>query len=258
MQKGGTLVTFAQAGDLPSSASGCRCATSSAACHRRSSGRQDPRSGCGSTTQPLAYGMPAEGLALFMAGSQVYEVTSPTQPGRRDPRDLHRTRHSAERMAPRRAGDCEEGRGGVGETRPGKGRADRVQAAASRPDARHLQDGLQRAAERSVGSRSDDHHGRPAAIACRVKPAGSSDYETVKGEPGAVTRRVTAAELSPADLEILHDRRQRNLPNSAHHGVPDVADRPFAVDEVDDLVGDFDVSCEFSQQWRGCSAVSNG
>ena len=27
-------------------------------------------------TNPLAYGMPDEGLALFMAGSQVYEVTS--------------------------------------------------------------------------------------------------------------------------------------------------------------------------------------
>ena len=27
-------------------------------------------------TNPLAYGMPADGLALFMAGGQVYEVTS--------------------------------------------------------------------------------------------------------------------------------------------------------------------------------------
>ena len=28
---------------------------------------------------PLAYGMPSEGLALFLAGSQVYEVTSTDQ-----------------------------------------------------------------------------------------------------------------------------------------------------------------------------------
>ena len=27
-------------------------------------------------SNPLAYGMPTEGLALFMAGSQVYEITS--------------------------------------------------------------------------------------------------------------------------------------------------------------------------------------
>jgi hypothetical protein len=28
------------------------------------------------TTNPIAYGMPAEGLGLFMTGSQVYEITS--------------------------------------------------------------------------------------------------------------------------------------------------------------------------------------
>ena len=101
------------------------------------------------TTHPLAYGMPAEGLALFMAGSQAYEVTSTTeQPGRRDRLDLRRARHPAERLAARRAGDREEGRGGGGAARRGQGRAHRLPAAAPRPDARHVQARVQRVAER--------------------------------------------------------------------------------------------------------------
>jgi hypothetical protein len=74
---GGTLVTFGQAGDL--------------AIQRFSLPVRNVVAGVpakefwspGSTLrvryandQPLAFGMPAEGLALFMAGSQAYEVTS--------------------------------------------------------------------------------------------------------------------------------------------------------------------------------------
>ena len=77
VQKGGTLVTFAEAGDLP--------------LQRFSLPLRNIVSGLpskefwspGSTlrvhyknTVPLVYGMPEEGLALFLAGSQVYEVTS--------------------------------------------------------------------------------------------------------------------------------------------------------------------------------------
>ncbi len=77
VQKGGTLVTFANAGDL--------------AIQRFSLPLRNIVAGLpskqfwspGSTlkvtfsnTNPLVYGMPREGLALFMAGGQVYEVTS--------------------------------------------------------------------------------------------------------------------------------------------------------------------------------------
>ena len=77
VQKGGTLLTFANAGDL--------------AIQRFSLPLRNIVAGLpskqfwspGSTlkvtfsnTNPLVYGMPREGLALFMAGGQVYEVTS--------------------------------------------------------------------------------------------------------------------------------------------------------------------------------------
>ena len=77
VQKGGTLLTFANAGDLP--------------IQRFSLPVRNIVNGLpsksfwspGSTlrvsfanSNPLVYGMPAEGLALFMAGGQVYEVTS--------------------------------------------------------------------------------------------------------------------------------------------------------------------------------------
>jgi len=77
VQKGGTLVTFGQAGDLP--------------IQRFSLPLRNVVAGLPSkefwapgstlrvrydTHHPLAYGMPAAGLALFMAGSQAYEVTS--------------------------------------------------------------------------------------------------------------------------------------------------------------------------------------
>ena len=77
VQKGGTLLAFAQSGDLP--------------IQRFSLPLRNVVAGVppkdfwspGSTLRVrynnahhLAYGMPDEGLALFMAGSQVYEVTS--------------------------------------------------------------------------------------------------------------------------------------------------------------------------------------
>lgn len=77
VQKGGTLVTFAEAGDLPiqrfslplrNVVAGLPSKTFwSPGSTLRARFRND---------RPLAYGMPSEGLALFLRGSQVYEVTS--------------------------------------------------------------------------------------------------------------------------------------------------------------------------------------
>lgn len=77
VQKGGTLVTFGQAGDLPIQRFGLPLRNLVANLPAKEFWapgstlrvRFDPR-------QPIAYGMPAEGLALFMPGSQVYEITS--------------------------------------------------------------------------------------------------------------------------------------------------------------------------------------
>jgi hypothetical protein len=77
VQKGGTLVTFANAGDLPIQRFGLPLRNVVA--NVPSKEFWSP----GSTLRvrfnvahPVAYGMPAEGLALFMAGGQAYEVTS--------------------------------------------------------------------------------------------------------------------------------------------------------------------------------------
>jgi hypothetical protein len=79
VQKGGTLVTFAEAGDLPIQRFGLPLRNIVAGLPSKDFWSP------GSTlrvrfdnTDPIAYGMPAEGLALFMAGGQVYEVTSTT------------------------------------------------------------------------------------------------------------------------------------------------------------------------------------
>jgi hypothetical protein len=79
VQKGGTLVTFGEAGDLPIQRFGLPLRNVVAGLPPRtfwSPGstlrvRFDP-------ANPIAYGMPREGFALFMPGSQVYEVTSTT------------------------------------------------------------------------------------------------------------------------------------------------------------------------------------
>ena len=77
VQKGGTLVAFAQSGDLAIQRFGLPIRNIVA-------GLQPKEFWCpGSTLRvrfdnrhPVAFGMPSEGLALFMAGSQAYEVTS--------------------------------------------------------------------------------------------------------------------------------------------------------------------------------------
>jgi hypothetical protein len=79
VQKGGTLVTFGEAGDLPIQRFGLPLRNIVAGLPSKDFWSP------GSTlrvrfdqTHPIAYGMPAEGLALFMPGGQVYEVTSTT------------------------------------------------------------------------------------------------------------------------------------------------------------------------------------
>ena len=77
VQQGGTLLTFAQSGDLPIQRFALPVRNIVAGLEARQfwapgstlKVRYDVR-------QPLAYGMPAEGLALFVAGGQVYEITS--------------------------------------------------------------------------------------------------------------------------------------------------------------------------------------
>ena len=77
VENGGTLVTFGQSGDLPIQRFGLPLRNIVAGVPSKEFWapgstlrvRFDP-------TNPIAFGMPAEGWALFMAGSQVYEVTS--------------------------------------------------------------------------------------------------------------------------------------------------------------------------------------
>jgi hypothetical protein len=77
VQRGGTLVTFAQAGDLPIQSFGLPVRNVVAGLSSKEFWSP------GSTLRvrfdwrhPLAFGMPREGFALFLAGSQAYEVTS--------------------------------------------------------------------------------------------------------------------------------------------------------------------------------------
>lgn len=77
VEKGGTLVTFAQAGDLAIQRLGVPLRNVVGGLPSKSFWspgstlrvRFDP-------SNPLAYGMPADGLALFLTGSQVYEITN--------------------------------------------------------------------------------------------------------------------------------------------------------------------------------------
>ena len=77
VQKGGTLVTFAQAGDLPIQRFGLpvRNVVGSLASKEFWSPGSTLRVRF-DTSNPIAFGMPNEGLALFMMPGQVYEVTS--------------------------------------------------------------------------------------------------------------------------------------------------------------------------------------
>ena len=77
VQKGGTLVTFGQAGDLPIQRFGLPVRNVVAGLPSKDFWSP------GSTLRvrfdnhhPLAFGMPREGYALFLAGSQAYEVTT--------------------------------------------------------------------------------------------------------------------------------------------------------------------------------------
>ena len=77
VNNGGTLVTFAQAGDLPIQK--FRLPVRNLVAELSSTEFWSP----GSTlrvdinhTNPLAYGMPADGLAAFLGGNQVYEVVA--------------------------------------------------------------------------------------------------------------------------------------------------------------------------------------
>jgi hypothetical protein len=74
---GGTLVTFGEAGDLPIQRFGLPLRNVVAGLPSKDF--WSPGSTLRvrfDTTHPIAYGMPAEGLVMFMPGSQVYEVTS--------------------------------------------------------------------------------------------------------------------------------------------------------------------------------------
>jgi hypothetical protein len=77
VQNGGTLLTFAQSGDLPIQRFGLplRNIVSGLSSTQFWSPGSTLRVRF-DTDHPLAYGMPREGFALFMNGSQVYEVTS--------------------------------------------------------------------------------------------------------------------------------------------------------------------------------------
>jgi hypothetical protein len=77
VQNGGTLLTFAQSGDLPIQRFGLplRNVVSGLSSTQFWSPGSTLRVRF-DTDHPLAYGMPREGFALFMNGSQVYEVTS--------------------------------------------------------------------------------------------------------------------------------------------------------------------------------------
>jgi hypothetical protein len=77
VRKGGTLVTFAEAGDLPIQRFGLPLRNLVSGLPSKTF--WSPGSTLRVTfdgSHPIAYGMPSEGLALFMAGGQVYEVTS--------------------------------------------------------------------------------------------------------------------------------------------------------------------------------------
>jgi len=77
VRKGGTLLTFGQAGDLPIQRFGLPLRNVVA--NLPSKEFWSPGSTLRvryDTSNPIAFGMPSEGLALLMAGGQVYEITS--------------------------------------------------------------------------------------------------------------------------------------------------------------------------------------
>ena len=100
VQKGGTLVTFAQAGDLAIQRFGLPLRNVVA--NLPSKEFWSPGSTLRvryDTAHPIAYGMPAEGGALHGWQSGVRSDFHAEQPGRRDRIDLRRARYAAERLA---------------------------------------------------------------------------------------------------------------------------------------------------------------
>ena len=158
VQKGGTLVTFGQAGDLPIQRFGLPLRNVVAGLPSKEFWSP------GSTLRvrfdnrhPLAFGMPREGYALFLAGQPGLR-SDRLEPERGDLLDLRRSGDPAERMAARRKRDCEEGRGRLGRTRRRPRGAARIPAATPRSDARHVQAGLQRAVHGAAGAASAARH----------------------------------------------------------------------------------------------------
>ena len=173
VEKGGTLVTFGQAGDLPIQRFGLPLRNIVSGLPSKEFWSP------GSTlrvrfdnTNPIAYGMPSEGLALFMAGSQVYKITSTdrSQDVEID-RDLRRSRHPPERVVIGRASDRQEGRRGHREAWRGKSGAARIPSAASRSNARDVQAGVQRAAECAYRATRDNNDESAAVAACVAEGA---------------------------------------------------------------------------------------
>ena len=151
VQKGGTLVTFGQAADLPIQRFGLPLRNVVAGLPSKefwSPGstlrvRFDPR-------HPLAFGMPREGYALFLAGSQAYEVTT-SSPNVEifstfvDRELLQSGWLLGEGVIAKKAAAVSV------DARRRPGRAARLPAATSRSDARHVQAGVQRAVDGAAG-----------------------------------------------------------------------------------------------------------
>ena len=96
-------------------------------------------------TNPLAYGMPSEGLVLFHYSPAFDVVATDFNDQERHRRPLRRPQRGAERVAERREVHRREDRDGVDRLRAGEGGADRVPHAEPRADPRHLQVPVQRA-----------------------------------------------------------------------------------------------------------------
>ena len=95
-------------------------------------------------TNPLAYGMPSQGLALYL-GSPAFEITAPSAENYEIGGPLRGSRAARKRLAGgRRESDR---RAAVVSAKMGQGTsgADRIPRATPRPDPRHLQAAVQRA-----------------------------------------------------------------------------------------------------------------
>ena len=147
VEKGGTLLTFANAGDLPIQRFGLPVRNVVAGLASKQFWSPGSTLKVNFNNQnPLVWGMPAEGLALFMAGGQVYEVTSTERSQDVEilstyvDRDLLQSGWLLEEQVIAKKAAAVSVKHGAGQ-----GRDDRLPPAAPRSDARHLQVGVQRA-----------------------------------------------------------------------------------------------------------------